>query len=76
MMKVKTKSGETITLEFLDSFFESFSGTDEELQKIMQDIIDMVGDGTLMDESVPVEEEDLDSSLEEIDNLITKRTVQ
>jgi len=54
-MKVKTKSGEEITLEFMNSFFESFTGTEEELQKLMNEIIEKVQNETLYDDSEPVD---------------------
>jgi hypothetical protein len=56
-MKVKTKSGDDITLEFTDTFFETFQGTPEELQQIMQMIIEQVKDGSLFEQSEPVAEE-------------------
>jgi predicted DNA-binding antitoxin AbrB/MazE fold protein len=62
-MKVKTKDGEEITLEFMDSFFESFNGTDEELQKLMEEIISKVQNGTLMEDSEPVDFEEVDDDI-------------
>jgi len=59
-MKIKTPDGEEITLEFMDSFFESFEGTDEELQKLMEEIIAKVQSGTLMEDSEPVDIEEID----------------
>jgi hypothetical protein len=54
-MKVKTKSGEEIDIQFMGTFFESFEGTEEELQKLMSEIIEKVQDETLYKDSEPVD---------------------
>lgn len=54
-MKVKTKTGEEIEIQFMNSFFESFTGTEEELQKLMNEIIEKVQNETLYGESEPVD---------------------
>lgn len=54
-MKVKTKSGEEIDIQFMGSFFESFTGTEEELQKLMNEIIEKVQNETLYEDSEPVD---------------------
>lgn len=65
-MKVKTKSGEEINVNFTGSFFESFEGTEEELQKLMNEIIEKVQDGTLTEDSELVDV--VDMTEEEIEN--------
>ena len=72
-MKIKTPDGEEITLEFMDSFFESFEGTDEELQKLMEEIIAKVQNGTLMEDSEPVDFEEID---DDSDDLYKERKLQ
>jgi hypothetical protein len=68
-MKVKTDTGEEIEIKFEKSFFDSFKGTDAELQEVMQRVIDMVKSETLMESSELIGIEDL--SDEEQDDLAT-----
>lgn len=79
-MKVKTKDGTEMNVQFEDTFFESFEGTDEELQQLMQEIIDMVKNGTLEEQAelINVEEmtEDEIKEFEESLEKAKKRTLQ
>lgn len=65
-MKVKTKSGEEIDIQFMGSFFESFNGTQEELQELMNEIIEKVQNETLYEDSELVDV--VDMTEEEIEN--------
>lgn len=65
-MKVKTKSGEEIDVQFTGSFFKSFEGTEEELQKLMNEIIEKVRNETLTEDSELVDV--VDMTEEEIEN--------
>lgn len=65
-MKVKTESGEEIDVQFMGSFFESFNGTQEELQQLMNEIIEKVQNGTLYEDSELVDI--VDMTEEEIDD--------
>lgn len=65
-MKVKTKSGEEIDIQFMGSFFESFNGTQEELQQLMNEIIEKVQNETLYEDSELVDV--VDMTEEEIEN--------
>jgi len=58
-MKVKTNTGEEIEIKFEKSFFDSFEGTDAELQEVMQKVIDMVKNETLAESSESVDIDDL-----------------
>ncbi|MCA6384947.1 MAG: hypothetical protein IM620_15860 [Cytophagales bacterium] len=58
-MKVKTNTGEEIEIKFEKSFFDSFEGTDAELQEVMQKVIDMVKNETLVESSESVDIDDL-----------------
>lgn len=69
VMKVKTNTGEEIEISFQKSFFDSFKGTDAELQEAMQRVIDMVKNDTLMETAELIDIEDL--SNEEQDDLAT-----
>ena len=59
-MKIKTKDGEEIIVEFADSFFETFPGTDEEMQELLTSLSEMISDGTFFDKAEPFDVEDLD----------------
>lgn len=65
-MKVRTKSGEEIDIQFMGSFFESFNGTQEELQQLMNEIIEKVQNETLYEDSELVDV--VDMTEEEIEN--------
>lgn len=58
-MKVKTDTGEEIEISFQKSFFDSFKGTDAELQETMQRVIDMVKNDTLMETAELIDIEEL-----------------
>lgn len=58
-MKVKTNTGEEIEISFQKSFFDSFKGTDAELQEVMQRVIDMVKNDTLMETAELIDIEEL-----------------
>lgn len=79
-MKVKTKDGTEMNVQFEDTFFESFEGTDEELQELMQQIIDMVRNGTLEEQAELFDVEELSEEeageLEEALDKAKKRTLQ
>ena len=75
-MKVKTNSGDSIDLEFSDMFFETFKGSPDELKELMEMIINQVKDGSLFEESQPVDVENLTE--DEIQTFVnnSKRTLQ
>lgn len=79
-MKVKTKDGTEMNVQFENTFFEAFKGTDEELQKLMQEIIDMVKDGTLEEQAELVNVEEMTEEeiiqFEESLDKAKKRTLQ
>lgn len=75
-MKVKTKTGDDINLEFTDTFFESFEGTPEKLKEIMEMIINQVQDGSLFEEAEPVGAEELTEDEIETWKNNSKRNIQ
>ena len=77
-MKIKTDTGEEITVEFADGFFEEFDGTTEEMEKVLQMLSDKIKDGSLFADSVPFSVEDLDEDEAEaiMNRLNDKRTKQ
>lgn len=80
-MKIKTDDGEELTLEFADTFFETFPGTPEELEELMSTLVEKIKDGSFFDEIEPAEEYGLDDD-DDIEELIysleqqKKRTIQ
>lgn len=75
-MKVKTKTGDDINLEFTDTFFESFEGTPEELKELMEMIINQVQDGSLFEEAEPIGAEELTEDEIETWKNNSKRNIQ
>ena len=79
-MKIKTNDGEELHLEFADEFFESFPGTDEELQELLVGISEAIKDGSFFDEVEPFDVQYLDE--DEADELMAavesrkNRTIQ
>jgi hypothetical protein len=67
-MKVKTESGEEIDVQLNEiiEFFESFVGSQEELQQLMNEVIEKVQNGTLYEDSELVDI--VDMTEEEVDN--------
>ena len=49
---------EKLKLEFAEGCFDNFNGTQEELAELLADIHQMVNDGTLMEKSTPLSQED------------------
>jgi radical SAM superfamily enzyme YgiQ (UPF0313 family) len=65
-MKVKTDSGEEITVQFADDFFDG--GSPEEMQELLAVFVEKLKDGSLFEDSEPISIEDL--SEEEADELM------
>lgn len=59
-MKIKTEDGEELEVQFADSFFDKFDGTDEELQELIQILTDKIKDGSLFEEAELIDEQELD----------------
>ena len=53
-----TEQKKEIKIEFAPGCFDNFDGTQEELAAMLADIHQMVEDGTLMENSTPLSEED------------------
>ena len=49
---------EKLKIEFAEGCFDNFNGTQEELAELLADIHQMVNDGTLMEKSTPLSQED------------------
>ena len=49
---------EKLKIVFAEGCFDNFDGTEEELAAMLADIRQMVEDGTLMDNAVPVDPEE------------------
>ena len=49
---------EKLKVVFAEGCFDNFDGTEEELAEMLADIHQMVEDGTLMDNAVPVDPEE------------------
>ncbi len=49
---------EKLKIVFAEGCFDNFDGTEEELAAMLADIHQMVEDGTLMDNAVPVDPEE------------------
>ena len=53
-----TEQKKEIKIEFAEGCFDNFNGTQEELQEMIAQIRQMVADGTLEENSTPVDPED------------------
>ena len=53
-----TEQKKEIKIEFAEGCFDNFDGTQEELQAMIAQIRQMVADGTLEENSTPVDPED------------------
>ena len=49
---------EKLKVVFAEGCFDNFDGTEEELAEMLADIHQMVEDGTLMDNAVPIDPEE------------------
>ncbi len=49
---------EKLKIVFAEGCFDNFDGTEEELAEMLADIHQMVEDGTLMDNAVPIDPEE------------------
>lgn len=49
---------EKLKVVFAEGCFDNFEGTEEELAEMLADIHQMVEDGTLMDNAVPIDPEE------------------
>ena len=49
---------EKLKIVFAEGCFDGFDGTEEELAEMLADIHQMVEDGTLMDNAVPIDPEE------------------
>lgn len=67
-MKVKTDSGEEITVQFADDFFDGFDGPPEEMEEMLAVFVEKLKDGSLFEDSEPISIEDL--SEDEADELM------
>lgn len=59
-MKIKTDSGEEITVQFGESFFDNFDGKPEEMEELLAVFVSKLKDGSLFEEAEPIMMEDLD----------------
>jgi Ser-tRNA(Ala) deacylase AlaX len=85
-----TDEKKTPTIEFAPGCFDNFEGTQEELDELMAEIMKMVEDGTMIENSHELSEEDFDdlpdhvkeqifnTFIDEDDNIsnTSKRTLQ
>jgi hypothetical protein len=80
-MKIKTDNGEEIAIEFAEGFFDSFEGTPEEMQEMLDAVFGKIKDGTFFDDAEPFDMEELDEDeadeiMDRLDNLKPKHTLQ
>jgi len=59
-MKIKTDSGEEITVQFGDKFFEDFDGKPEEMEELLAVFVEKLKDGSLFEDAEPIAIEELD----------------
>ena len=67
-MKIKTDSGEEITVKFADDFFDGFDGPPEEMEELLAVFVEKLKDGSLFTDAEPISIEDLDE--DEADELM------
>ena len=64
---------EKLKVVFAEGCFDNFDGTEEELAEMLADIHQMVEDGTLMDNAVPVDPEEEAKFIELMQNRMPRQ---
>jgi len=64
---------EKLKVVFAEGCFDGFEGTEEELAAMIADIHQMVEDGTLMDNAVPVDPEEEAKFIELMQNRVPRQ---
>jgi hypothetical protein len=57
---------------FAEGCFDTFDGTQEELDEIIADLYKQIADGTLFDNSVPVADGEIGELLSKIENKVVR----